>query len=133
LGVAHNSIDHGGPFNTFLNEQSDRDHLISYLKAKNQKISYLILNQPFKLRPTVDDPLNANSDDEKDESQIAQLKEKVSILVETPLFTISDFKEADLFTPDSKVILLQHPQAGIMQLYKASYIQVKRNIKGVQV
>jgi len=30
------------------------------------KIRYLVFNQPFKLRPVVDDPLKAGSDDEKE-------------------------------------------------------------------
>ncbi len=53
-------------------------------------VKYLVFNQPFKLKPVVDDPLQANSDDEKDEARVTELKEKVRILVECPLFTIAE-------------------------------------------
>jgi hypothetical protein len=53
-------------------------------------VKYLVFNQPFKLKPVVDDPLQANSDDEKDETRVMELKEKVRILVECPLFTIAE-------------------------------------------
>ncbi len=53
-------------------------------------VKYLVFNQPFKLKPVVDDPLQANSDDEKDEARVMELKEKVRILVECPLFTIAE-------------------------------------------
>jgi hypothetical protein len=59
-------------------------------------IKYLVFNQPFKLRPVVDDPIQAHSDDEKDEQKIIELQEKVRILVESPLFTISDLNAQSL-------------------------------------
>lgn len=89
VGVAHNGSQHGG-IDKFVNVQEDRDALISYLKHNNMIIKYLVFNQPFKLRPVVDDPLKADSDDEKEENKVMELQEKVRILVESPLFTISD-------------------------------------------
>ena len=89
VGVAHNGSQFGG-LDKFLNVQEDRDALISYLKHNNMKVKYLVFNQPFKLRPVVDDPLKAESDGEKEESKVIELQEKVRILVESPLFTISD-------------------------------------------
>ena len=59
-------------------------------------VKYLVFNQPFKLKPVVDDPLQANSDDEKDETKVMELKEKVRILVECPLFTIADLNSHNL-------------------------------------
>jgi hypothetical protein len=56
VGVAHNGSQYGG-LDKFLNVQEDRDALISYLKHNNMSIKYLVFNQPFKLRPVVDDPL----------------------------------------------------------------------------
>jgi len=53
-------------------------------------IKYLVWNQPFKLKPTVDDPQLAESDGEKDSGKVEELKEKVRILVEAPLFTVAD-------------------------------------------
>ena len=58
LGVSHD----GGKdsretsFGAFLNVQEDRNRLIAYLKSNNQQVKYLVLNQPFKMRPNVDDP-----------------------------------------------------------------------------
>jgi hypothetical protein len=72
IGVAHNGSQYGG-IDKFLNVQEDRDALISYLKHNNMIIKYLIFNQPFKLRPVVDDPINANSDDEKEENKVMEL------------------------------------------------------------
>ena len=72
IGVAHNGSQHGG-LDKFLNVQEDRDALISYLKHNNMKVKYMVFNQPFKLRPVVDDPLDADSDEEKAESKIAEL------------------------------------------------------------
>ncbi len=59
-------------------------------------IKYLVFNQPFKLRPVVDDPIQVHSDDEKEEQKIMELQEKVRILVESPLFTISDLNAQSL-------------------------------------
>ena len=56
----------------------------------------MIFNQPFKLRPVVDEPLNAQSDDEKSETKVQELKDKVRILIETPLFTVADLCENEL-------------------------------------
>jgi hypothetical protein len=114
VGVAHNCQEHESSVDAFLNEQTDRDRVISYLNQNNYQVKYLIFNQPFKLRPTVDDPLKASSDDEKEESAVLQLKQKVSILVETPLFTVSDLKQAGTLASDCRVLLLQHPQIGMM-------------------
>ena len=55
VGVAHNGSQFGG-LDKFLNLQEDRDALISYLKHNNMSVKYLVFNQPFKLRPVVDDP-----------------------------------------------------------------------------
>lgn len=68
IGVAHNAstFQKENTFDAFLNEQLDRDRLIAFLKQNNFQIKYLVFNQPFKLRPVVDDPIDAQSDDEKD-------------------------------------------------------------------
>jgi hypothetical protein len=58
------------------------------------QVKYLVFNQPFKLRPVVDDPIDAESEDEKEEDgKVEELKEKVRILVETPLFTVADLNQ----------------------------------------
>lgn len=54
------------------------------------QVKYLVFNQPFKLRPVVDDPIDAESDDDKEDGKVEELKDKVRILVETPLFTVAD-------------------------------------------
>ena len=81
-----------------MNEQQDRDRLISYLKQNNYRVKNLIFNQPFKLRPVVDEPINAQSDDEKSETKVQELKDKVRILIETPLFTVADLCENELMS-----------------------------------
>lgn len=58
----------------------------------------LVFNQPFKLRPVVDEPINAQSDDEKSETKVQELKDKVRILIETPLFTVADLSENELLS-----------------------------------
>jgi hypothetical protein len=45
--------------------------------------------------PTVDDPMLA-SDEDKEQSKVDELKEKVRILIETPLFTVSHLNEHGL-------------------------------------
>jgi hypothetical protein len=57
------------------------------------QVKYLVFNQPFKLRPVVDDPIDAESEDEKEDGKVEELKEKVRILVETPLFTVADLNQ----------------------------------------
>lgn len=88
IGVAFNAKDSN--FECYLNEQSERDRLIAYLKQNNMQVKYLVFNQPFKLRPVVDDPIDAESDDDKEDGKVEELKDKVRILVETPLFTVAD-------------------------------------------
>jgi len=61
-------------------------------------VKNLIFNQPFKLRPVVDEPINAQSDDEKSETKVQELKDKVRILIETPLFTVADLCENELMS-----------------------------------
>lgn len=58
----------------------------------------MVFNQPFKLRPVVDEPINAQSDDEKSETKVQELKDKVRILIETPLFTVADLSENELLS-----------------------------------
>ena len=101
LSVAHNAPATESTFQAFLNEQADRDRLIAYLKQNNLQIKNIVFNQPFKLRPVVDDPLDANSDDEKDEDKLSELKDKVRILIETPLFTVADLNENELLSEDA--------------------------------
>lgn len=43
-------------FDGFPNEQEDRNRLIAFLKEKNLKVKTIVQNQPFLLKPTVDDP-----------------------------------------------------------------------------
>ena len=107
VGVAHDGSDHQGGFSAFLNEQQDRDRLVAFLKQNGMVVKYLIWNQPFKLRPTVDDPQLADSDGEKDEKKVEELKDKVRILVEAPLFTVADLVQHKLV--DGKILLLSHP------------------------
>lgn len=109
LGMAHNGSQHGG-FDGFPNEQADRERLIAYLKSKDMTVKHLVINQPFRLRPTVDDPLKAD-DEPKEESKVAELREKVRILVESPLFFVADLKQHDVF--NGSVLLLQHSQVGM--------------------
>ena len=87
-----------------------------------------MFNQPFKLRPVVDDPLDADSTDEKEESRVEELKDKLRILVETPMFTVADLNEQQLISKEGRVLLLTHPQAGLMQMYDASFYQMQRNL-----
>jgi hypothetical protein len=61
-------------------------------------VKNLIFNQPFKLRPVFDEPINAQSDDEKSETKVQELKDKVRILIETPLFTVADLCENELMS-----------------------------------
>ena len=54
-------------FEAFPNEEEDRNRLISFLLQNKMQVSTLVQNQPFMLKPTVDQPM--------DESQLAE-KEK---------------------------------------------------------
>ena len=49
------------------------------------------------LRPTVDDPTRA-IDEDKDPEKVEQLKEKMRILLEAPLFFTSDIVQHDLMS-----------------------------------
>jgi len=104
ISVAHNAATSDTTFQAFLNEQQDRDRLISYLKQNNFRVKYLVFNQPFKLRPVVDDPLAAQSDDEKDQSKVLELKDKVRILIETPLFTVAELYENELMSHNAQLL-----------------------------
>ena len=54
----------------------------------------------------VDDPLDAHSDDEKDQDKVSELKDKVRILIETPLFTVADLRENNLISFDAHFLQL---------------------------
>ena len=56
--------------------------------------------------------MQAESDDEKDEWKVEELKDKVRILVESPLFTVADLAQNNLI--HGKILLLTHPQVGMM-------------------
>jgi hypothetical protein len=43
------------PFTARLQDEGDRNRLIAFLKAENMKLSRVIHNQPFMLRPTPKD------------------------------------------------------------------------------
>jgi hypothetical protein len=110
VGVAHAvpDGDTSDQFEAYLNEEEERARLIAYLKHHNYRIQFLVYNQPFKLVPTIDEPLHSENSEPK-ESKVEDLKQKVRILLETPLFTVSDLQDAELFTAEAQVLILQHP------------------------
>jgi len=52
-------------FEAFPNEEQDRNRIVSYLLANDMQVSTLIQNQPFMLKPTVDEP-QSDSEMKKD-------------------------------------------------------------------
>ena len=43
-------------FEAFPNEEQDRNRIVSYLIANDMQVATLVQNQPFMLKPTVDEP-----------------------------------------------------------------------------
>ena len=52
-------------FEAFPNEEQDRNRIVSYLIANDMQVATLVQNQPFMLKPTVDEP-QSDSDIKKD-------------------------------------------------------------------
>ena len=64
------------------------------------KIQFLVHNQPFMLKPQ-EDKINLESakikDKKKNDERINELKEKISILIEGPLFMNGDLLSNEMF------------------------------------
>jgi hypothetical protein len=79
-------------FNGFMNSEEDRGRFVSFLKAQNLAIECLVYNQPYMLDPSsketgaqinVDNP--KIKDKRRNDERLVELKEKMRILVETPM------------------------------------------------
>ena len=53
-------------FEAFPNEEEDRNRLISFLLENKMQVSTLVQNQPFMLKPTVDQPMEEEQLEEKE-------------------------------------------------------------------
>ena len=56
------------------------------------------------------------------QKRIDELKEKIRVLVETPLFVNADLLTHDLLAPQSRILQLIHKQPGIYGLLRATQI-----------
>lgn len=129
VAVSHHPDDHSHldpvfknrliPFTAHLSEEEDRNRLIAFLKEEGMVISKLIHNQPFMLKPSEVD----NSDNVK---KVDILKQKVRILVETPLFVNAELIEHDLINRDAKILQIIQKQYGIYGLLRAGQLNMKR-------
>ena len=77
------------------------------------KIQNLIHNQPFMMKPTakaeqIDESNEQGSlrENQKKMRRVDELKDKIRILIETPLFVNAEFIKQGLFEPDSNARIL---------------------------
>ena len=84
-------------FDAFANEEDDRHRLMAFLKDQDVKVVGAIHNQPFMLEPSKSEAHKSKLREKLSrEQKLMDLKEKVRILVETPLYLNSDLIENDL-------------------------------------
>mmetsp|Transcript_29144 Transcript_29144/g.36155 ORF Transcript_29144/g.36155 Transcript_29144/m.36155 type:complete len:175 (+) Transcript_29144:35-559(+) len=103
-------------FDAFANEEEDRARLISFLMSKQMQVATLVQNQPFMLKPTVDEPLSKK----EDPARLQMLQEKVRILVEAPLYFAGDLFDSDLIASEARMLSILHRQHGMYHLLRAS-------------
>lgn len=108
----------------FLNSNEDRQKLISYLKDQNMQIECLVYNQPFMLEPKVNPEEQINIENPKlkekkeNEQRIQELKERIRILMETPLELTADLLDHDMFIDPYEISPEVHTSARVVQLFK---------------
>ncbi|CDW91507.1 UNKNOWN [Stylonychia lemnae] len=121
-------------FKAHLSEQDDRNRLIAFLKSENMVISRMVNNQPFMIRPT---PLEKQIEEEKlglrdhqaANQRVEELKEKIRILIETPLFLNGDLIDQNVIDDEARILQIIQKQYGIFSLQRASQVNLRKCLK----
>ena len=106
-----------------MNDEEDRNRLVAFLKDKNMAIQTAIHNQPFMLVPPPKKEVKSKIKEQREQKlRVEDLKERVRILIETPLYLNSDLLENDLFAKNNgaKILQLIKKQMGVYTLLKGS-------------
>ena len=125
-------------FEAFPNEEEDRNRLISFLVSNKMQVSSLIQNQPFMLKPRVDQPRNDSksgeershdhNSDNNDPARLQMLQQKVRILIESPLYFAGDLFDNNLVADEARILQLVHRQFGVYSLIRASQINMRKSL-----
>lgn len=107
-------------FDAFPNDEEDRNRLISFLVSKKMQVSTLVQNQPFMLKPTIDQPRETKGKVVDDDEKLQMLQEKVRILVESPLYFAGDLFDNNLVAREARLLSVLHRQHGMYHLLRAS-------------
>ena len=67
----------------------------------------------------------------KANQRVDELKERIRVLVETPLFFNGDLIEEDLIQEDAKILQIIHKQHGIYSLLRAAQVNQRRCLQQV--
>lgn len=106
---------------------------MAFLKQENMKISRVVHNQPFVIRPN-EKQLSENPASIREEQamnkKVDELKEKIRILVEPPLFFNGELLDNDLLERQARVLQIIHKQLGIYSLLRASQINQRKCLQG---
>jgi hypothetical protein len=97
------------PFTARLHQEAERARLFAFLHAENYKLTQVIHNQPFLFKPVEKEKqLNLDSESVREQQRVQQrveeLKEKVRILVETPLFLNADLLKQALIEDNARIL-----------------------------
>ncbi|TNV82221.1 hypothetical protein FGO68_gene9449 [Halteria grandinella] len=121
------------PFTARIQEEEDRNRLVAFLKQENMKVTKLIHNQPFMLKPTAKEEQFDDSDEsaslreqQKRLQRVDELKDKIRTLVETPLFFNSDMLNHQLIAENARILQLIHKQHGLYSMLRASQLNQRK-------
>lgn len=97
------------PFTAKLHQEAERARLFAFLHAENYKLTQVIHNQPFLFKPVEKErQLNLDSESVREQQRaqqrVEELKEKVRILVETPLFLNADLLKQALIEDNARIL-----------------------------
>ncbi len=124
------------PFTAQLSKEADRSRLIAYLKAEDMKITRLIHNQPFMLKPTPKENRIEEAEEEGVEpslreqqkrlKRVDELKDKIRELVETSLFVNAELMKHELLEDEARILQVIQKQHGIYGLLRASQVNLRK-------
>jgi len=96
------------PFTADIAVKEDRVRLIAFLKQEKFQINRIIHNQPFMIAPMSFQQQIKEGQSPREEmkanERVNDLKEKIRVLVETPLFINGEMIDEDVIAQDSRIL-----------------------------